>query len=152
MGDVLTLIEKAEAAVAEDEQAEMERRMRNGEFTFDDFLQSYRMLRRMGPVKGILKLLPGVGQQLDGIDIDEKQMARVEAMVLSMTPHERRLPHVINGPRRRRIAAGSGTTIDDVNKLLAARKQMQKMMKQMGKGKMPVLPPELTGGSGKRRR
>ena len=91
MGDVLTLIEKAEAAVAEDEQAEMERRMRAGEFTFDDFLQSYRMLRRMGPVKGVLKLLPGIGQQLDGLDIDEKQMERVEAIVLSMTPA--RAPH-----------------------------------------------------------
>ena len=152
MGDVLTLIERAEQAVEEDEQAEMERRMRAGEFTFDDFLQSYRMLRRMGPVKGVLKLLPGVGSQLDGLDIDEKQMARVEAIVLSMTPQERRMPHVINGPRRRRIASGSGTTIDDVNKLLAARKQMQKMMKQMGKGKMPALPPELTGGAGGRRR
>ena len=150
MGDVLTLIEKAEAAVAEDDQVEMERRMRAGEFTFDDFLQSYRMLRKMGPVKGILKLLPGIGQQLDGVDIDEAQMARVEAIVLSMTPHERRSPLIINGPRRRRIAAGSGTTIDDVNKLLAARKQMQKMMKQMGKGKMPGLPPELTGGKPRR--
>ena len=146
MGDVLTLIEKAEAAVAVDEQEEMERRMRAGEFTFDDFLQSYRMLRRMGPVKGILKLVPGIGQQLDGLDIDEKQMARVEAIVLSMTPSERRSPPVINGPRRRRIAAGSGTSIDEVNKLLAARKQMQKMMKQFGQGKLPMLPPELTGG------
>jgi signal recognition particle subunit SRP54 len=150
MGDVLTLIEKAEAAVAVDEQEEMERRMRAGEFTFDDFLQSYKMLRRMGPVKGILKLLPGVGQQLDGLDIDERQMARVEAMILSMTPQERRVPHLINGPRRRRIAAGSGTSIDEVNRLLAARKQMQKMMKQFGKGKTPMLPPELTGGKPRR--
>ena len=150
MGDVLTLIEKAEAAVEEDEQAEMERRMRSGEFTFDDFLASYKMLRRMGPVKGILKLLPGIGQQLDGLDIDERQMARVEAMILSMTPHERRVPHLINGPRRRRIAAGSGTSIDEVNRLLAARKQMQKMMKQIGKGKSPMLPPELTGGKPRR--
>jgi signal recognition particle subunit SRP54 len=145
MGDVLTLIERAEQAVAEDEQEELERRLRAGEFTFDDFLASYRMLRRMGPVKGVLKLIPGVGKQLDGLDIDERQMARVEAIVLSMTPQERRLPHLNNGPRRRRIAAGSGTTIDDVNKLLQARKQMQKMMKQMGKGKLPTLPPELTG-------
>ena len=150
MGDVLTLIEKAEAVVAEDEQEEMERRMRAGEFTFDDFLQSYRMLQRMGPVKGVLKLVPGMGQALDGVDLDEKQMARVEAIVLSMTPAERRVPHLINGPRRRRIAAGSGTSIDEVNKLLAARKQMQKMMKQMGKGKMPGLPPELTGGKPRR--
>jgi signal recognition particle subunit SRP54 len=145
MGDVLTLIEKAEQAVELDEQEEMERRLRSGEFTFDDFLASYRMLRRMGSFKSVLKLLPGVGRQLDGLEIDEKQMARVEAMVLSMTPQERRMPHVINGPRRRRIAAGSGTTIDDVNKLLQARKQMQKMMKQVGKGKLPALPPELTG-------
>jgi len=79
-------------------------------------------------------------------------MARVEAIVLSMTPAERRVPHLINGPRRRRIAAGSGTSIEEVNKLLAARKQMQKMMKQFGKGKMPALPPELTGGGGGKRR
>jgi len=102
------------------------------------------MLRRMGPLKGVLKMMPGVGKQLDGLDIDERQMARVEAMVLSMTPHERRVPHVINGPRRRRIAAGSGTSIDEVNRLLQARKQMAKMVRQLGKGKLPQLPPELT--------
>jgi signal recognition particle subunit SRP54 len=140
MGDVLTLIEKAEQAVEADEQEELERRVRAGEFTFDDFLASYRMLQRMGSFKSVLKLLPGLGQQLDGIEFDERQLKRVEAIVLSMTPQERRTPHLINGPRRRRIAAGSGTTIDDVNKLLQARKQMQKMMRQLGKGKMPSLP------------
>jgi signal recognition particle subunit SRP54 len=146
MGDVLTLIEKAEQAVEEDEQAALERRLRAGEFTFDDFLASYKLVRRMGSFKSLLKLIPGVGRELDGLEIDERQMARVEAMVLSMTPQERRLPHVINGPRRRRIAAGSGTTLDDVNKLLQARKQMQKMMKQVGKGKLPSFP----GVAGKR--
>jgi signal recognition particle subunit SRP54 len=140
MGDVLTLIEKAEAAVELDEQEEMERRMRAGEFTFDDFLASYRMLRKMGPLQGVLKLVPGLGKQLQGLDVDESQLARVEAIVLSMTPHERAVPHVISTQRRRRIAAGSGTTLGEVNKLMAARKQMAKMMKQMGKGKMPVLP------------
>jgi signal recognition particle subunit SRP54 len=140
MGDVLTLIEKAEAAVELDEQEEMERRMRAGEFTFDDFLASYRMLRKMGPLQGVLKLVPGLGKQLQGLDVDESQLARVEAIVLSMTPHERAVPHVISTQRRRRIAAGSGTTLDEVNKLMAARKQMAKMMKQMGKGKMPALP------------
>jgi signal recognition particle subunit SRP54 len=140
MGDVLTLIEKAEAAVAEDEQADMERRMRAGEFTFDDFLASYGMLRRMGPLQGVLKLVPGLGKQLQGLDLDENQLARVEAIVLSMTPQERRMPHIISTQRRRRIAAGSGTSLDEVNKLMAARKQMAKMMKQMGKGKMPALP------------
>ena len=140
MGDVLTLIEKAEAAVEVDEQEEMERRMRAGEFTFDDFLASYRMLRRMGPLQGVLKLVPGLGKQLQGVDVDEKQLARVEAIVLSMTPQERRMPHLISTQRRRRIAAGSGTSLDEVNKLMAARKQMAKMMKQMGKGKMPAIP------------
>ncbi len=146
MGDVLTLIEKAEAAVAEDEQEALEERLRAGVFTFDDFLTSYRMMRKMGPVKGVLKMIPGIGQQLGDMEIDERQMTRVEAIVLSMTPHERSTPQVINGPRRRRIAAGSGTTIDDVNRLLQARKQMEKMMRQMGKGKLPMLPPELGGG------
>jgi signal recognition particle subunit SRP54 len=140
MGDVLTLIEKAEAAVELDEQEEMERRLRAGEFTFDDFLASYRMLRRMGPLQGVLKLVPGLGKQLQGVDVDEKQLARVEAIVLSMTPQERRMPHLISIQRRRRIAAGSGTSLDEVNKLMTARKQMAKMMKQMGKGKMPAIP------------
>jgi signal recognition particle subunit SRP54 len=140
MGDVLTLIEKAEAAVEPDEQEGLERRLRAGEFTFDDFLSSYRMVRRMGPLQGVLKLIPGVGKQLQGLDVDERQLARVEAIVLSMTPQERRLPHIITPSRRRRIAAGSGASIEEVNKLMASRKQMAKMMKQLGKGKMPTLP------------
>ena len=147
MGDVLTLIEKAEQAVESDEQEEMEKRLLAGQFTFDDFLASTRMLKKMGPLQGVMKLVPGMGRQLEGLDVDESQMGRIEAIVLSMTPHERRMPHVINGPRRRRIAAGSGTTIQDVNRLLQARKQMEKMMKSMGKGKLPTLPPELTGAS-----
>ncbi len=140
MGDVLTLVEKAEAAIAEDEQEEMERRLRAGEFTFDDFLASYRMVRRMGPLQGVLKLVPGLGRELQGLDVDEKQLGRVEAIVLSMTPQERRMPHIISTQRRRRIASGSGTSLDEVNKLMAARKQMAKAMKQMGKGKMPTIP------------
>ena len=141
MGDVLTLIEKAEEAADQDEQARLEQQFMAGEFTFDDFLTSYKMLRRMGPLKGVLSMLPGVGKQLQGVDVNEKDMGRVEAIVLSMTPQERRLPHVIDGSRRKRIAAGSGTSIQQVNQLLSARKQMQKMMKQMKKGKMPGLPP-----------
>ena len=147
MGDVLSLIEKAEDAATEDEQAQMEQRMRQGEFTFDDFLTSYRMLRKMGPLKGVLSLVPGLGKQLQGIDVDDRELARVEAIVLSMTPQERRMPHVINGQRRLRIAKGSGTTVQQVNQLMNARKQMQKMMKQMGKGKFPTLPPDLASGA-----
>ncbi len=143
MGDVLTLIEKAEQAADEDEQARLEQQLLTGEFTFDDFLTSYKMLRRMGPLKGVLSMIPGMGKQLQGLDINEKQMGQVEAIVLSMTPKERRMPHLIDGSRRKRIAAGSGTTVQQVNQLLSARKQMQKMMKQMKKGKMPGLPQEL---------
>jgi signal recognition particle subunit SRP54 len=141
MGDVLTLIERAEAAIEEDEKEELERRMMKGEFTFDDFLSSYKMLRRMGPLQGVLKMIPGLGSQLEGLDqVDEGQMKRVEAIILSMTPHERRVPHVIDASRRKRIAAGSGSTVEQVNQLIEARKQMAKMMKTVGSGKMPQLP------------
>jgi signal recognition particle subunit SRP54 len=151
MGDVLSLIERAEAAVEEDEQTKLEAAMQKGEFTFDEFLTSYKMLRRMGPLQGVLKMIPGLGKQLEGVDVDERQMARVEAIILSMTPQERRLPHLINGSRRQRIARGSGTSVQQVNQLLEARKQMARMMKQMGKGKMPTLPggmPALDGSAG----
>ncbi len=149
MGDVLTLIERAEAAIDEEEKDELERRMLKGEFTFDDFLRSYKMLRRMGPLQGILKMIPGLGKQLEGLDeVDEKQLSRVEAIILSMTPHERRVPHVIDGSRRKRIAAGSGTTVEQVNQLLEARKQMAKMMKLAGSGKMPQIPGMAGPGNG----
>jgi signal recognition particle subunit SRP54 len=147
MGDVLTLIERAEAAVEEDEQVEMEKRLRAGQFTFDDFLKAYKMLRRMGPLKGILKMIPGMSQQLGDIDVDDRELARVEAIVLSMTPLERAKPIVIDGKRRQRIARGSGTSVQQVNQLLEARKQMEKLMKQMGRGKMPALPTSQAPGA-----
>ena len=129
--------------VEEDEQERLEAQMRAGQFTFDDFLAAQKMLKKMGPLQGVLKMIPGIGNQLKDADIDERQLARVEAIVLSMTPKERRMPHLIDGSRRQRIAKGSGQTIQDVNKLLSARKQMEKMMKQMGKGKMPTLPGQM---------
>jgi signal recognition particle subunit SRP54 len=137
MGDVLTLIERAEAAAEQDEQEELERRLQQGRFTFDDFLQSYKMMRRMGSLRNIVSLIPGIGKQLQGVDMDESRLGRVEAIVLSMTPDERARPETISGSRRARIANGSGTTVQEVNQLLTARKQMEKMMKQLGKGKMP---------------
>src|SRR5205807_1472438 len=102
-----------------------------------DFLKSYKMLRRMGPLQGVLKMIPGAPEVPD---VDEKQLGRVEAIILSMTPHERRVPHVIDGSRRKRIAAGSGTTVTQVNQLIEARRQMAKMMKLIGSGKMPQIP------------
>jgi signal recognition particle subunit SRP54 len=139
MGDVLTLIERAEAAAEKDEQAEMEKRLLQGRFTFDDFLQAYKMMRRMGPMKNVISLIPGLGKQLQGVNIDDAELGRVEAIVLSMTPEERSHPEIIKGSRRARIAAGSGTTVQQVNQLLTGRKQMEKMMKQFGRGKMPNL-------------
>jgi signal recognition particle subunit SRP54 len=145
MGDVMSLIEKAEAAASEDEQQAMEERIRKGQFTFDDFLSAQKMLKKMGPLQGVLKLVPGLGSQLKDVDIDERELARVEAIILSMTPQERRMPHLIDGSRRKRIASGSGTNVQQVNNLLQARKQMEKMMKQIGKGKMPSLPGGMAG-------
>jgi signal recognition particle subunit SRP54 len=147
MGDVLTLIERAEQAVEEDEQKDLEAQMLKGQFSFDDFLKSYGMLRRMGSIQGLLKLIPGLGKQMEGLDqVDEKQFGRVEAIILSMTKQERALPRVIDGPRRLRIANGSGTSVEEVNRLLEARKQMEKLMKGMSKGKMPDLG-ALAGGA-----
>ncbi|MEP7334434.1 MAG: signal recognition particle protein [Actinomycetota bacterium] len=150
MGDVLSLVEKAEQAFEEDEQQAMEDRIRKGKFTFDDFLSAQRMLRRMGPLQGVLKLIPGLGAQLKDVDIDERELKKVEAIVLSMTPHERNTPHVIDGKRRVRIAKGSGTSVQQVNRLLEARKQMEKMMKGMSKGKLPQfagLTPDAANGA-----
>ncbi|MFQ5426361.1 MAG: signal recognition particle protein [Gaiellales bacterium] len=139
MGDVLTLIEKAEEAAEEDEEAELERRLQAGILTFDDFLKSYRMMRKMGPFQNVIKMIPGLGKQLQGVDLNEQELGRVEAIILSMTTEERRRPEVIKGSRRARIAKGSGTSVQQVNQLLSARKQMQKMVKQMGRGKTPNL-------------
>ena len=139
MGDVLTLIERAEDAAEEDEQAEMERRLAAGMLTFDDFLKSYRMMRRMGSFKSVVSMVPGLGKQLQGVDVNERELSRVEAIILSMTPEERGRPDLIKGSRRQRIARGSGTSVQQVNQLLTARKQMQKMVKQMGRGKTPNL-------------
>jgi signal recognition particle subunit SRP54 len=141
MGDVLTLVERAEKAIEDDEKEELERRMMQGEFTFDDFLSSYKMLQRMGPLQGVLKMIPGMGKQLEALDqVDDRQLKRVEGIILSMTPHERRVPHVIDMSRRARIAAGSGVPVEQVSQLLESRKQMAKMMKMVGSGKMPSLP------------
>jgi signal recognition particle subunit SRP54 len=145
MGDVLTLIERAEQAVEEDEQAQMEKRMREGRFTFDDFLKAQKMLKRMGPLQGVLKMIPGLQLPTD-VEVDDRQLARVEAIVLSMTPGERAQPQTIDGSRRKRIAAGSGTTVEQVNQLLTARKEMERLMKQMGKGRLPDFSQLQNGG------
>ncbi|MCL2167019.1 MAG: signal recognition particle protein [Clostridiales bacterium] len=134
MGDILSLIDKAQENVDIKKAQEMEQRLRKAELTLDDFLEQMQQMKNMGPLDQILGMLPGAGRMkgIKDIQVNEKDMAHVEAIIRSMTPEERRRPQIINGSRRRRIAAGSGTGISDVNRLLKQFEQMQKMMKQFG--------------------
>ena len=144
MGDVLSLIEKAEQLVDQDKAAELERKIKSSEFGLDDMLDQLRTIRKMGSLTSVLGMLPGVGKQLKNTKIDDRQLDRVEAIILSMTPEERSHPQLIKGSRRARIAAGSGSTAQQVNDLLKQHEQMKKMMKQFATGKkpkMPMLPP-----------
>ncbi|AMX84065.1 signal recognition particle [Geobacillus subterraneus] len=133
MGDVLTLIEKAQAAVDEEKAKELEQKMRTATFTLDDFLDQLGQVRKLGPLDEILKMLPGANKikGLDSIQVDEKQIARVEAIIRSMTKEEKMHPEIINGSRKKRIAKGSGTTVQEVNRLLKQFDDMKKMMKMM---------------------
>jgi signal recognition particle subunit SRP54 len=151
MGDVLSFIERAEKQVDEDRAAELEKRLRKGQFTFEDFLDQMKMMRKMGPLQNLLGMIPGMGAQLRGVKIDEKELDRIEAIVLSMTPEERRRPDLIKGSRRLRIAKGSGTTVQQVNGLVKQFGQMQKVMKQLGKGRMPDMQALMNSGPPTRR-
>src|SRR4029077_3370729 len=149
MGDVLSLIEKAEAAIDQDDAERLEAKIRSNDFTLDDFRDQLRTIRKMGPLEQILGMLPGMGALKEmkqaREQVDEKQMERVEAIINSMTLKERRNHQIINGQRRKRIAKGSGTSVEEVNRLLKQFIQMKKMLKAMGgmaglaKGKRPNL-------------
>lgn len=150
MGDVLSLIEKAEKQFDEKQAEELARKMQENKFDFNDMLEQFRQIGKMGDLKGILSMIPGIGSQLKDVDIDEKQIARIEAIILSMTPAERSNPDIINPSRKRRIAAGCGMKVEDVNRLIKQLEQMRKMMKQMknfgkkgmrGMPRMPFMPP-----------
>ena len=155
MGDVLSLIEKAEAAVDEKRAVEMEKKLRQGKFDFEDFLEQMQQMRKLGPLEQLLKMIPGVGSQLKDVDFGagEKEMAKFEAIVRSMTPKERKNPEIINGSRRKRIAGGSGVPVSDVNMALNRFEQMRNLMKGLSSGKMPGLSgmPALPGMPGQRR-
>ena len=147
MGDVLTLIEKAEATFDAEEAEKATEKLRKGQFTLEDFLDQMRQVRKMGPLQNVIAMLPGVPKELKNADVDEGELARVEAIICSMTAEERREPSIINGSRRLRIARGSGTTTADVNATLKQFKMVQQMMKQMmkpGKGKRRMSMPDLT--------
>jgi signal recognition particle subunit SRP54 len=146
MGDVLTLIEKAETAFDAELAEKTARRMQKGEFTLEDFLGQFEAMKSMGPLQDILAMLPGSGSLLGQVEVDDRDLKRVEAIIQSMTPEERRTPKIIGGSRKRRIAAGSGTSPQDVNRLLKQFAETQKMMKTLAGGKgMPSLD-ALTGG------
>jgi signal recognition particle subunit SRP54 len=138
MGDVMSLIETAERQFDETQAADLERKLRRNEFGLDDFLDQLKTIRRMGPLTNVLGMIPGfAGAQLKGMKVDERELDRVQAIILSMTPEERTRPELIKGSRRLRIARGSGTNVQQVNQLVKQFGQMRKMMKQVGRGKMP---------------
>src|SRR5258705_13570450 len=134
MGDVLSLIERAEAAIDVEDAEKLEQKLRSSEFTLEDFRDQLKTIRKMGPLEQIMGMLPGMGnlKALADNKPDEKQISRVEAIIGSMTPEERRKQHILNGSRRKRIARGSGTSVEEVNRLLKQFVQMQKMLKSLG--------------------
>lgn len=140
MGDVLSLIERAETSFDAEQAAKMEKKLRKGDFDLEDFLDQLRQVRKMGPIQEILNMVPGMGNALRGVEIDqgqtEESLKAVEAIILSMTPGERRNPKVLNASRKRRVAAGSGTSVQQVNQLLSQHRQMQRMMKRLNQGKL----------------
>jgi len=145
MGDVMTLIEKAESQMDEEKAVELERKIKKNQFTLDDFLEQMQQVRSMGPLQGLLKMIPGVGQQLGALNVDDRELDRLGAIITSMTPAERANPKLIDGSRRRRIARGSGTNVQAVSQLIKQFAQVQKMMRQLSRGKMPNLQ-QLAGG------
>ena len=158
MGDVLSLIEKAEDVYSKQEAERLTQKLQKNKFDMDDLLEQMRQIQKMGDLKKIVGMLPGVGNKLDELDIDDKAFSRVEAMITSMTPAERAKPSIINPSRKRRIAKGSGTQVQDINRLLKQFEQMQQMMKKLGgaggkKGlfgrrKMPKIDPKMLEGMG----
>jgi signal recognition particle subunit SRP54 len=163
MGDVLSLIEKAEQAIDQDEAADLEEKLRKNDFTLDDFRKQLKTIRRMGPLESILGMIPGLGdlKQLADNKPDEKQMGRVEAINGSMTPEERRNDRIINGSRRKRIAKGSGTTVEEVNRLMKQFTEMRKVLAMMSQGgmpgmkgmpKLPQMPKGIAAPGGKKRK
>jgi len=135
MGDILTLVEKAEAQIDKKEAQKLEEKIRKNQFTFDDFLDQLNTIKKMGSLRELIGMIPGMDKALKGVTLDDKAFSKVEAIITSMTKSERENPKIINGSRRRRIALGSGTQIQDVNRLLKQFEDMKKMMKGLNAGK-----------------
>ena len=134
MGDILTLVEKAEQQMDEEQAQKLEQKIRKNEFTFDDFLDQLKTIKKMGSLKDLLGMIPGMDKAMRNVNIDDKAFGKVEAIITSMTKFERGNPKILNGSRRKRIADGSGTTVQDVNRLLKQFDDMTKMMKNISRG------------------
>ena len=139
MGDVVSLVEKAQEAISEDEAKKMEEKFRKNQFDFEDFLKQFKMIRKMGSLAGIMKMIPGVDTSMIDMAQAEKEMKKVESIIFSMTLQERRDPKVLNGSRKIRIAKGSGVEVPDINRLIKQFEQMRQMMKMFNSGGIPGL-------------
>ncbi len=137
MGDLMTMIEKAEEVIDQDEAMKSAKRMQEGKFDLEDFLSTLKQVKKMGPLENLIKMIPGMPKEVKNVKVDPKDMAHIEAIILSMTPYERRHPECLKATRKQRIAAGSGRTVEEVNRLVKQFDQMKVMMKQMKNGKMP---------------
>jgi signal recognition particle subunit SRP54 len=139
-GDVVSLVEKAQSQIDEKEAEELEKKILSNKFDFDDFLKQIKMIKKMGSLKSLLGMVPGLNSAMKNADVDDKQLVRVESIIQSMTKQERSNPKVLNGSRRKRIARGSGNSIQDVNRLIKQFEQMQQMMRMLNKGGKLGLP------------
>ena len=138
MGDIMTMIEKAESVIDEDEARKAAKKMEQGKFDLEDFLGTFKQIKKLGPLENLIKMLPGVPKELKGVKIDPKDMAHIEAIILSMTPYERKHPEVLKATRKQRIAKGSARSVEEVNRLLKQFEQMKDMMKMMKNGNMKM--------------
>jgi signal recognition particle subunit SRP54 len=154
-GDVISLVEKAQAQFDEKEADDLEKKFKENKFDFDDFLKQIKMIKKMGSLKSLLGMVPGISSAIKNADVDEKQLIVVESVIQSMTKKERTNPKILNGSRRKRIARGSGNTVQDVNRLIKQFEQMQQMMKMMnknsGKFSLPNLPTNRQAGMNNRK-
>ena len=139
MGDIMGIAEKVEDIISEEEALDQAKKMRSGKYDLEDFLTNLKQIKKMGPLENIIKLLPGMRKMgLNNVNIDQKQMAHVEAIILSMTPYERRHPEILKASRKKRIASGSGRSVEEVNTLLKQFEEMKKMMKMMQNGNLKL--------------
>jgi len=148
MGDIVTLVEKAQHQVDEQKALDLEKKLRKAEFTFEDFLEQLQQIKNMGPLSDVISMIPGMNKMQNVKNVDDGELVRVEAIIKSMTAEERKKPQILNGSRRRRIAVGSGTTVQEVNRLIKQFNEMQKMMKSFSKGKGKMKAKNLMKGMG----